>query len=349
MKAGLTSSVLMHAAMIGFGLITLSAPRALEVADVEAFPIDIIPVESISQMQKGEREAPMSEKPAPLPTTKPDIVPDAQEVGDNTLDADTPPTPEPAPKPVETAALPEPSPERAPQREPDPEPVQQPEPEPAPVPATAVTPEPQPPEEVKPDPVAETIAVEQPADQGETLPDTAPAPQARPEPPQAQTAKAPERKDAKKPAVKEAARPKVEETEFNADDIAALLNKEKPSGGGAERSTQVASLGGRTETTGSTLSQSEMDALRGQLSGCWSIPVGAQDATGLRASVRFNVDPTGRLEGFPVVEAPSGNRQFDESTVRAIQKCDQAGLSLPKGKEELWAEIVVNFDPAEMF
>jgi colicin import membrane protein len=350
MKAGFTTSVLMHAAMIGFGLFTLSAPRAFEVADVEALPVDIVPVESITQIQKGDKKAEMKEKPAPRPTTKPDIAPDAQEVGDNTVDLETPPTPEPAPKPVEVAALPEPSEEPAPESALEPEPAPQAEPEPAPVPATEVTPEPQPRQEVKPDSVPEAVEAQAPADQGEQLPDIAPAPQARPEPPKAQTAKAPERKDAEKPAVEQAAKPKTEDQEFDADQIAALLNKEKPSGGGADRSMQEASLGGRIETPGSTeLTQSEMDALRGQLSGCWSIPVGAQDAPGLRASVRFNVNQSGKLEGFPIVEASSGNRQFDESTIRAIQKCDQNGLMLPKGKEDLWAEIVVNFDPAEMF
>ena len=45
MKAGLTTSVVMHAALLGFGLFSLSAPSAFEVADVEALPVDIVPVE----------------------------------------------------------------------------------------------------------------------------------------------------------------------------------------------------------------------------------------------------------------------------------------------------------------
>ena len=68
MKVGLTTSAVLHAALIGFGLLTLSAPRALEVADVEAFPVDIVPVESITQIQQGDKKAVMKEKSAPLPT-----------------------------------------------------------------------------------------------------------------------------------------------------------------------------------------------------------------------------------------------------------------------------------------
>ena len=71
------------------------------------------------------------------------------------------------------------------------------------------------------------------------LPDEAPAPTAKPQPPKAQTAKAPDRKDSEKPAKEAAAKPKSDEKEFDADEVAALLNKEKPSGGGAKRSTET--------------------------------------------------------------------------------------------------------------
>ena len=66
MKTGLTTSVVMHAVVLGFGLLSLSAPTAFEVADVESLPVDIIPVESITQIQKGDKKATLSEKPAPV-------------------------------------------------------------------------------------------------------------------------------------------------------------------------------------------------------------------------------------------------------------------------------------------
>ncbi|MBL8584135.1 MAG: hypothetical protein JNL61_18150, partial [Rhizobiaceae bacterium] len=74
MKAGLTTSVILHAALLGFGLLTLSAPSSLEVADVEAFPVDIVPVEEMTQILQGDKTATVNEKPAPLPTKKPDVV-----------------------------------------------------------------------------------------------------------------------------------------------------------------------------------------------------------------------------------------------------------------------------------
>ena len=353
MKAGLITSVTLHAVLLGFGLVSLSAPSAFEVADVEALPVDIIPVESITQIQQGDKKAPIAEKPAPLPTSKPDVVPDAQKVGDNKIDLDTPPTPVEKPRPVKAAEAPAPSPEPAPKpvEQKKPEPVKLPEPKPEPVPATEVTPEPQPRQEVKPDPAPQTAVAETPAAESVKLPESAPSPEARPQPPQAQTAKAPDRKDAEKPAKQQASKPKSEEKSFNADEVAALLNKEKAAGGGAKRSQEQASLGGDRTTSGSKLSQSEMDALRGQIQRCWNVPAGAMDAQGLKVSIQFRLDPSGAIEGRPEIISGGGSagveRAAAESARRAVLQC--APYNLPADKYDAWADVIVHFDPSEMF
>lgn len=354
MKAGLTTSVILHAALLGFGLLTLSAPSSLEVADVEAFPVDIVPVEEMTQILQGDKTATVNEKPAPLPTKKPDVVPDAQKVGENTVDTPEPPTPEAKPKPVKSAAAAPPAPEPMPKPEPQPkqEAVAKPEPKPTPVPATEVTPAPQPKQEVKPDPVAETIVADNAEAEAVKLPENAPSPEAKPQPPKAQTAKTPERKDADKPKETAAAKETSTEKEFNADEVAALLDKQKPSGGGAKRSTDQAALGGKKSTNGTKLSQSEMDALRGQVQRCWNIPAGAMDGDALKVSVRFRLDPSGALEGSPeIISGGAGSgveRAAAEAARRAVSRC--APYNLPADKYEGgWDEVVVNFDPSEMF
>ena len=350
MKAGLTTSVILHATLLGFGLFSLSAPKAFEVSDVEALPVEIV---SITQIQQGDKKAPMAEKPAPLPTKKPAVVPDAQKIGENDVDTDKPVTPEARPKPVETAAAAPPSPEPTPKPadQPKPEPVKQSEPKPTPVPATEMTPQPQPKQEVKPDPVAETIVADNAEAEAVKLPENAPSPDARPQPPKAETAKAPDRKDSEKPAEKQAAKPKSDEKEFNADEVAALLNKEKASGGGAKRSTEQAALGGQRTTSGSKLSQSEMDALRGQVQRCWNIPAGAADGGNLRVSVQFKLDRSGALEGSPEIISGGGSggveRAAAEAARRAVARC--APYNLPADKYDAWADVIVNFDPSEMF
>ncbi|WP_274627479.1 energy transducer TonB family protein [Arvimicrobium flavum] len=379
MKAGLTTSVILHVAVLGFGLVSLSAPRPFELQQ-ESLPVDIIPVEEFSQATQGDEKAPMAERSAPLPTRRPDIVADAQKVGENSVDTEAPVTPDAKPRPVETAAAPAPQPK--PVEKPKDEETPKPAEEPTPVPATEAAPTPAPKQEVKPDPVKETpkpepvkqpepapapepeqtaaieptpedsiaeaIEAEQPPkEEAAQLPDSAPTPESRPRPAEAQTAKAPDRKAAEKPVKEAASKPKSDEQEFSEDKVAALLNKQKASGGGAKRSTETAALGGKKKT-GEKLSNSEMGALSDQLSNCWAIPAGAEGGDGLRVSVKFRVDSSGKLDGRPEIASSSGNRPFDESAVRAVQKCDRDGLILPAGKEEIWAEVVVNFDPTEM-
>ncbi|TGV73368.1 TonB family protein, partial [Mesorhizobium sp. M00.F.Ca.ET.149.01.1.1] len=203
-------------------------------------------------------------------------------------------------------------------------------------------------EEVKPDAVAEAIDQQQPTEEAK-LPDSAPAPEARPkpQPAQAESAKAPDRKDAEKPVKEASSKPKSDEKQFNADEITALLDKQKPSGGGAKRSTQQASLGGEKDQ-GQKLSKSEQGALEAQLGGCWTLPVGLEGSEDFTVVVRFNLNASGKLEGRPTVEKSSGNPQFDASAVRAVQKCDVAGLQVPAGKQDIWSDVRVNFDPRAM-
>lgn len=378
MKAGLTTSVVLHAVVLGFGLVSLSAPEPFPPAP-ESLPVSIIPVEDVAQHLQGDEKAPLAERSAPLPTERPEQVENAQKVGENSVDTDAPITPQAKPRPVETAAAPKPQPkpvekpaeqdvaetaeptpvpatEVAPAAEPKqdvkPDPVKQAEPKPVEEPKPAEEPVQQTaaiePSQAKPDPVAEAIETEQPKEESVALPDSAPAPAARPKPAEAQTAKAPEPKAADKPVKQAASKAKSEDEPSIEDQVAALLNKDKASGGGAKRSTETAALGGKKKT-GEKLTNSEMGALADQLSGCWSIPAGAEGGDGLRVSVKFRVNSSGKLEGMPEIESSSGNRPFDESAVRAVQKCDRAGLVLPAGKEEIWAEVVVNFDPSEMF
>ncbi|RWL44616.1 MAG: TonB family protein [Mesorhizobium sp.] len=381
MRTGLTSSVILHAVALAFGLFTLSSPPAMQAADVESVSVDIVPMEAIAQTLQGDKKSVMHDKPAPVPTKRPDVVPDAQKVGENTVDTDKAVTDEAKSKPVEKTAAPPPAP--TPTEKPAVEDVPKPQEKPKPTPATEVAPTPTPKEEVKPEPVkqtepkptptkqpaptppkdttaaipkeevkpdavAEAIDQQQPTEEAK-LPDSAPAPEARPkpQPAQAESAKAPDRKDAEKPVKEASSKKKSDEKQFNADEITALLDKQKPSGGGAKRSTQQASLGGEKDQ-GQKLSKSEQGALEDQLGSCWTLPVGLEGSENFTVVIRFNLNASGKLEGRPTVEKSSGNPQFDASAVRAVQKCDVAGLQVPAGKQDIWSDIRVNFDPRAM-
>ncbi|MEC9342992.1 MAG: TonB family protein, partial [Pseudomonadota bacterium] len=179
------------------------------------------------------------------------------------------------------------------------------------------------------------------------LPESAPVPERRPEPPKPRTAGTQDRKPSREQPRREQTASSSED-ESTEDRIAALLNKEKASSSGARRTTEQASLGTRQSSTATELSQSEMDALRSQIQECWNPPA-AIDAAELRVSVRFRLDREGRVDGDPRVTESSGNQAADESARRAILRCGQRGYTLPADKYEAWRDVVVNFDPSQLF
>lgn len=370
MKSGLVVSAVLHAAILSWGLWAFSSPKALDVSYAEALPVEIV-MSDVFEGLKGRKDAPLSEKPAPTPTTRPETLPmPAENIGENEADLETPPTPDVKPNKVEPT--PQPKAAEAPPPEPEPAPetpkaAEIPPPAPQPDPVSA---EPPP---AEPDPVEQAIeqaAAEPPPDPiPEPLPRNVPVPREKPLPPAPEIADAPEpeaqepKKDKSKKDKPKKDKPKKvdiaeavaeEESEFNTDDIAALLSKEKASGGGAKRSTDQAALGSK-KTTGTTLSRSEIGELQGliqeQMLRCWSPPTGVAEAGSLRISIQMSLDPSGTLQGVPsIVEGGGGSsieRVAAEAALRAVRRCSP--YNLPTDKYEAWAEIKLNFDPSQMY
>ncbi|WP_062012228.1 hypothetical protein [Aureimonas sp. AU4] len=376
MRSASVASTVLHVAILTWGLWSFGQPEPLEMGG-EALPVSLVPIEEFSQATQGEETAPVAEKSAPTPTKTPQKLPmPAENVGDNETDLPTPPAPKPSPREsVQTAAAeappppPPPTPTVAP-KPPEPTPAPKP-PEPTPEPPAETAeaeakPEPSPPEEAAPiDELSEIIAKAPPVPEP---PRNVPRPQAKPKPPEpvkvaeakppepakpAQPTKSTEptrektsekSKDAKKPATQTSA------DAFDALVNAALVNKQESSGGGAKRSTETAALGAK-KATGGTLSQSEMDALRGQISKCWNPPAGNTDAGGFRVKISMQLSPSGEVEGMPQIVQGGGatgaERAAGEAAVRAVRRC--APYSLPADKYDTWAEVTVNFDPSQMF
>ena len=47
----------MHVALIGFGLVSLSSPRPMEMPSTDAIPVDIVPLEDVAQSVQGDETA----------------------------------------------------------------------------------------------------------------------------------------------------------------------------------------------------------------------------------------------------------------------------------------------------
>ena len=119
MKAGLSSSVILHGVLLAMAIVSLSAPGAMQVASVDAMPIDIIPIEELTQIQEGAKDAPKTDKAAPKPTSRPDEVADAQKTGENKQDLKNDPVPDAPEKPIEKTTEPPPEAKPTPTPAPD--------------------------------------------------------------------------------------------------------------------------------------------------------------------------------------------------------------------------------------
>lgn len=342
MKGSLFTSSFLHTLALSAALVSLGSPEKLEIAPMETLPVDIVPISEFTQIQQGSKTAPMAETSAPVPTKKPPIAEPAENFGDNEVDLKSPPTPSQRPVEQEVAAAPKKVETPAPTPDPEVNEVKEVVPEET---APPPEPEPKPTEEAVPE---ETVAEEIP------LPEKAPIPAARPQPEIAKpTEKKPPKPDAKKDTkAQETAKSKPQmESDFNADDVAALLNKTDAAGGGAKRSTAPEALGGSTNTGGSTLSQSELDALRGIIQNNWLITPGMADAADVRVRVTFRLDQNGELVGEPEATAtggsPSAQQVLMSGAVRAVRK-SAPFTNLPPDKYDAWSEVVVNFDPSEL-
>lgn len=100
------------------------------------------------------------------------------------------------------------------------------------------------------------------------------------------------------------------------------------------------------------LTMSELDALRAQLSGCWSIMAGSANAQDLSVEVRITIGAdntainpqvisTARL-GDPTYKAAA------DAALRALRNPRCTPLNLPPGKYS-GQTMVINFDPKDMF
>ncbi|MCC2112278.1 MAG: cell envelope integrity protein TolA [Hyphomicrobiales bacterium] len=331
MRVGLTASTIGHALVIAWGLISLPSAKPFPSEQVESLPVDILSVDEFTKLTKGVKTAELRPDPSPADPV-PEKKPEAENPGKSEADK---PSPKPEEKKVAAlppAAAPPPAPTPPTPKPPEQKPAEKaPEPPapPAPTPeAAAPEPAPAPEPEAAPEPMRTDL----------------PTPPSKPTPPKRTEAPRPEPATPTNPA--QPAPPT--DKKFDADQVAALLNKVEPSGGGTKSSPKPASLGsptGRAEK----MTQGELDALRGQIARCWSPPVGAIGAEALVVSIQMELNEDGSLAGSPRVlnsDSDPSFRAAADSAIRAVRRC--APYTLPPEKYAAWRDVKVNFDPRQM-
>ena len=147
-------------------------------------------------------------------------------------------------------------------------------------------------------------------------------------------------------------KPVQKQPKFDADKIAALLDKRDPqrnAATGAEINS-TPSLGAASGNA-ARLSQSEIDALRARLMSLWNPPVGAQDADQFQVTIRIRFKRDGTLDIGPQVMTSGSGARFNairDSAVRAVL-IGQPFTMLRPDHYDIWKEIDFTFDTKEMF
>jgi colicin import membrane protein len=222
---------------------------------------------------------------------------------------------------------------------------------------TATAPEPPPkpvekPVEKKPEP-PKPVAENKPKDEPKPI-------EKKPEPPKVDPiAEALKSEDTRKPVPKPEAKaappqppkPKQERT-FDQSKIAALLDKRDPTRqsitGAALNSS--ASLG-TTRGTAATLSQSELDAMRARLTQLWNVQAGTERPEELIVEVRIRLNKDRRLAAPPEVVSHGTSPRYQaaaDAAVRAVLQGQPYNMLRDETYAQ-WQDIVVTFDPREMF
>ena len=146
--------------------------------------------------------------------------------------------------------------------------------------------------------------------------------------------------------------PQKQQQKFDADKIAALLDKRDPQRNAATgMETNASPSLGTSSGMAAKLSQSEIDALRARLMALWSPPVGVQDPNELIVNVTVKLRPDGRLAAPPLARmngrtvAAMASR---DSAVRAVLTGQPFDMLKPEHYES-WKEIELTFDPKDMY
>ena len=140
---------------------------------------------------------------------------------------------------------------------------------------------------------------------------------------------------------------------FDPNNIAALIDKSKEDSAEVlkDKKDITQDQDRNIETNGLTLS--EEDALKAQIFGCWSIPLGLPYNENLLVRIKLKLKPDGTVSKTEILDHARMNKPgqgfykvLAESALRAVKLCQP--LRVPTTGYERWKELQLNFDAREM-
>jgi outer membrane biosynthesis protein TonB len=175
----------------------------------------------------------------------------------------------------------------------------------------------------------------------------------------------PKEQDKKKELIKKKQNPEEIEPEIrqasefekkeiiNTNQIAALIDKAKEESAKVEKSNNKLTQNSVKNSFATGLTLSEEDALRAQIFGCWTVPLGLPYEDDLLVRIKLELKQDGTISKSEILDHVRMNKPgqkfykiLAESALRAVRICQP--LRVPQTGYEKWKNIQLNFNPTEM-
>jgi hypothetical protein len=140
---------------------------------------------------------------------------------------------------------------------------------------------------------------------------------------------------------------------FDPNQIAALIDKSKVETAETMRKSDKLTQSQDKNFVTSALTLNEEDALKAQIFGCWSIPLGLPYNENLLVRIKLKLKSDGTVIKSEILDHVRMNtpgqgfyKVLAESALRAIRLCQP--LRVPTTGHERWKDLQLNFDANEM-
>ena len=140
---------------------------------------------------------------------------------------------------------------------------------------------------------------------------------------------------------------------FDPNNIAALIDKSKEESAETTNKTDKITQDQQKNIENTGLTLSEEDALKAQIFGCWSIPLGLPYNENLLVRIKLRLNSDGTVLQSEILDHARMNKPgqgfykvLAESALRAVKLCQP--LRVPTTGYERWKELQLNFDAREM-
>ncbi len=140
---------------------------------------------------------------------------------------------------------------------------------------------------------------------------------------------------------------------FDPNQIAALIDKSKEETAETLKKNKKLTQSSVKTSFANALTLSQEDALKAQIFGCWSLPLGLPYQKNLLVRIKLKLKPDGTVLRSEILDHARMNQPgqgfykvLAESALRAIRICQP--LRVPPTGYEKWKDLQLNFDANEM-